>query len=40
VGGGLGERQQQAADFRHGERDQVGSTPFCPAVAWSRVTSR
>lgn len=38
--GCLGERQQQAADFRHGERNQVGSPPFCPAVAWSRVTSR
>lgn len=36
----LREGQQQAAHFRHGEGDQVGGTPFCPAVAWSRVTSR
>jgi hypothetical protein len=37
---GFGERQQQAADFRHSERDQAGRPPFCSALAWSRVTSR
>ena len=31
--GGLGERQQQAADFRHGQREQVRRPPFCSAVA-------
>jgi hypothetical protein len=37
---GLSERQQQAADFRDGERDQPGRAPFFPASAWCRVTSR
>ena len=37
---GLGEREQQTPHFRHGERDQAGSAPFCSASAWSRVTSR
>lgn len=40
VVGWLGEGEQQAADFRHGERDQALSTPFFPALAWSRVTSK
>ena len=30
--GWLGQRQQQAADFRHGERDQAGSAPFLLGV--------
>ena len=38
--GGLGEQQQQTADFRHGEWDQVLSTPFWPSLAWRRVTAR
>ena len=38
--GWLGQRQQQAADFRHGERDQAASAPFSSALAWSLVTSR
>lgn len=38
--GWFGERQQQAADFRHSERDQADSAPFFPASAWRRVTSR
>jgi hypothetical protein len=31
--GWLGERQQQAADFRHGEGEQRGTPPFSSAVA-------
>ena len=38
--GGLGEGQQQAADFRRRQRDQAGRPPFCSALAWRRVTSR
>ena len=38
--GWLREHEQQAADFRHGERDQALSAPFLPSCAWSRVTSR
>jgi hypothetical protein len=38
--GGLGEGEQQAADVRHGERDQALSAPFLPAFAGSRVTSK
>jgi hypothetical protein len=40
VVGWLGEGEQQAADFRHGERDQALSAPLFPALAWSRVTSK
>jgi hypothetical protein len=38
--GGRGEGEQQAADFRHGERDQALSAPFLLSFAWSRVTSK
>ena len=37
---GLGEGEQQAADFRHRQRNPVDNTPFSSAVAWRRVTSR
>jgi hypothetical protein len=37
---GLSARQQQVADFRHRERDQVGNAPFSSALARSRVISR
>ena len=36
----LHEQEQQAADFRHGQRDQPARTPFLPSLAWCRVTSR
>ena len=38
--GGLGERQQQAANFRYGERNQPAGAPCCSAVARCLVTSR
>ena len=38
--GGLGEHEQQTADFRHGERNQALTAPFLPSFAWSRVISR
>ena len=38
--GWLHEQEQQAADFRHGQRDQALGAPFLPSLAWRRVTSR
>ena len=38
--GGLGQRQQQAADLRYRQGNQVLSAPFSSPWAWSRVTWR
>jgi hypothetical protein len=38
--GWLRERQQQAADFRDGQRDEADRAPFSSALAWSLVISR